>query len=787
MHDEELEEFTKFQESNEELGLLYNSYKGLHKTIEEFMNKVEVGVNLLVKDPFKTKIELNDDIKRFKSDISVKLVYSPIEVNNLKSIIGQIKKFKQAIDKSLTRYSKLRNKISFGGNYIRAILNRPKVYSKEVDPEKYELENHNIRTVNRAMDWCEKALLDLFNLVDQDLNILTIVNRVYVKQHIYESTDSTESKETPEECMEWIENFVYDESFRDEALINAELFSEKSHSNLKYCYRVGFDANTGEEVAVKFELNPDDVIKASDDNLVKRAKEIISNSEEFKKLSNDEKTKLAFTGRTNEIFTKGLEKVKKYIKKYGMIDFVSKDAKVLAIFTKDGTNLNSVKLVPLFSNKINGILEDVSKILGENKSFSAIIKADEFKDRVKTLYSDESYTVGQVGGGGKYKTTKLLWDYQLFLSYKFSPVIRGYNPQGKGSDPKAALNYIKNDMYAKPLKEVTVRDVIDITSTMYEQTSCWGIFTHKIKYMDKVVATDESELFESFDIENFYLDTMLTEKYYSNDLLNMAVFTEEENTDKPEDSQDDDKKEKESEEEKDEEESKDGSNDDETLLDAPTTGTDEQEDEVTDQTPHSDESDSKEEDNSNEEDTKEDNKEDEKEPESMPKKADKAESSKNGVRRKKLYIAFIEWCKEYNPKNTFGSIFDKDAFAVTYPFVPNEMRYFYRLANPMVCTLGGNLTFFQASELRKLNANNNQKDKYFIFAATLKDIRVFNREDKKVYFATQKDGVITLGDCLGDTFDLYLQIMIKKGDILNAPLNEFTLFNLEDYTNEREN
>ena len=154
-------------------------------------------------------------------------------------------------------------------------------------------------------------------------------------------------------------------------------------------------------------------------------------------------------------------------------------------------------------------------------------------------------------------------------------------------------------------------------------------------------------------------------------------------------------------------------------------------------------------------------------------------------RGKKLYIAFIEWCKEYNPKNTFGSIFDKDAFQVTYPFVPNEMRYFYRLANPMVCTLGGDLTFFQASELRKLNANNNQKDKYFIFAATLKDIRVFNREDKKVYFATQTDGAITLGDCLGDTFDLYLQIMIKKGDILNAPLNEFTLFNLENYTTER--
>lgn len=156
---------------------------------------------------------------------------------------------------------------------------------------------------------------------------------------------------------------------------------------------------------------------------------------------------------------------------------------------------------------------------------------------------------------------------------------------------------------------------------------------------------------------------------------------------------------------------------------------------------------------------------------SKPKEADKAEKGKNGVRRKKLYMLFIEWAKEYNSKNTFGSIFDKDAFRVTYPFVPEEMRYFYRLANPMMCTLAGNLTFFQASELKKANSENNEKDKYFIFAATLKDMRVFNLEDKKVYSATEKDGKIILGDCLGDSFDIYLQTMIKRGDILNGPID----------------
>lgn len=164
------------------------------------------------------------------------------------------------------------------------------------------------------------------------------------------------------------------------------------------------------------------------------------------------------------------------------------------------------------------------------------------------------------------------------------------------------------------------------------------------------------------------------------------------------------------------------------------------------------------------------------EKESMPKKTDKAESSKNGVRRKKLYIAFIEWCKEYNNKNTFGSIFDKDAFNVSYPFVPEEMRYFYRLANPMLCVLGGDLTFFPASELRKLNSKNSHLNELMIFAATPNDVRVFNVKDKKVYLGTEENGAVKLGIVLGDTFDLYIQKMINKGDILNAPLEESVEF-----------
>ena len=167
-----------------------------------------------------------------------------------------------------------------------------------------------------------------------------------------------------------------------------------------------------------------------------------------------------------------------------------------------------------------------------------------------------------------------------------------------------------------------------------------------------------------------------------------------------------------------------------------------------------------------EEDPKNNNKE------SFPKKIDKQESDKNGVRRKKLYIAFIEWAKEYNPKNIFGSIFDKDVFQTVYPFVPNEMRYFYRLANPMLCVLAGNLTFFAAGELKKLNAKNSRLSEFMIFAATDEDLRVFNNKDRKIYRAVEENGMIKLDIVLGETFDTYIQNMINQGDILNGPLDD---------------
>lgn len=374
------EPYSIFTESSENMGILYNSYKFLYKRIDKFMDEIEDCETHLRHDPTIINDSIREKIDMFKSDITIKYEPIGISISHIKNTINEINTFKSKCNKLLKRYASLRYKIEYGGNYVHGILKKGKVYSKDIDNKHYEAINKNIRNAFRALDWVEKSLIDLFNMIDQDINILTLINITYGKHKIYESGE----------------------------------------------------------------------IESSDNS----------------------------------------------------------DA----------------------------------------------------------------------------------------------PLINEYDDKASSSE---------------------------------------------------------------------------------------------------------------SEEEKEK---------------------------------------------------------------SRPKQVDKAESSKNGVRRKKLYIAFIEWCKEYNRKNTFGSIFDKDAFHVSYPFVPEEMRYFYRLANPMLCVLAGKLTFFPVADLRKVNSSNNSRWDIMIFAATETDYRVFNSKDKKVYRATDENGNIKLEECLGNTFDTYIQNMIKKGDILNAPLEESTLY-----------
>lgn len=444
MNDFDLEYTGIFTESSEDIGLLYSEYKNMKDDVTKLLGKIEEKIKFFLKDPKNYVINLNDGIDQFKKSTSRKLSPKEIDIREVKSQKKEIKDFKNDLDKILKRYSSIKDKIAFGGNYFRAILKRPKVYSKEIDYDAYEAINRNIRNIDRAMDWIEKVLMDLYNMADHDLNVLTLIGEVYAKRRIYESFDPSVNRPTTD--------------------------------------------------------NPYDVITA--------------------------------TSRYHPE-----------------------------------------------ENKIKIITDAISQ------------------------YCMES----------------------------------GDNMHGDDDDLDWIIDYLMED--AEPSSE---------------------------------------EGPPSMD------------------------GTEQEKPEK----------------------------------------------------------------------------------ESMPKKTDKAESSKNGVRRKKLYIAFIEWCKEYNNKNTFGSIFDKDAFKISYPFVPEDMRYFYRISNPMLCVLGGELTFFPVAELRKLNSKNSHLNEMMIFAATPNDTRVFNVKDKKVYRGTDENGMIKLNEVLGETFDEYIQKMINKGDILNGPIEEstdITEFYDEDY------
>lgn len=185
-----MEEFESiFTESSEDMGLMFKSYEPILGITNKFLDKVSQCINDLIHKPTDVDIDLSKEISEFKSDVTKKFVPTSIVISKTSRYIKEVKSFQKECDSTLAKFAKLKDSISFGGNYYRAIINKPKVYSKDIDEEKYAKINSNIRNVNRAMDWIEKILIDLFNMADQDLNILTIVDKVYAKHHIYESTE----------------------------------------------------------------------------------------------------------------------------------------------------------------------------------------------------------------------------------------------------------------------------------------------------------------------------------------------------------------------------------------------------------------------------------------------------------------------------------------------------------------------------------------------------------------------------------------------------------------------
>ena len=187
-----------FVEATEEKGILFKGYKPLLGYINAFLTVLTNYIEELNTEPDKSKIDLNTKISEFKKDINIHPEPLAIVIPKINKQIATIKDYRSETDKSLKVYINLRNKIAYGGGLNRSILHRPKVMDNSIDPERYETVNNNIRNVNRAMDWVEKCFIDLYNFIDQDLNILNIINRVYAKQHIYEGVNVTDDGDVEE-------------------------------------------------------------------------------------------------------------------------------------------------------------------------------------------------------------------------------------------------------------------------------------------------------------------------------------------------------------------------------------------------------------------------------------------------------------------------------------------------------------------------------------------------------------------------------------------------------------
>ena len=520
-----------------------------------------------------------------------------------------------------------------------------------------------------------------------------------------------------------------------------------------------------------------------------------------------------------------LDELKKTIKRTGHIDYVSKGGKVTNIFYYDGTGSGKhtkgpITMIPVLSPELNGFIRYLDSM---NPAYLAYQKNPEqgynilndrfikhrqtnpsnYNDKNKYIYSltslftdseiqklfvkyvkdhhinGETYQVGEsYSKDERFKTTKILWDaLWMYRKFTYHPVFRGTIPtydlenNRKNAPRYTGLNKPREAKKKKPIKESNT----ELLDSIYE--ALYPLDPRSYEAMNSLLYDEYLEALELHEIDvsailnsklpedinliseiTSNIDWLISNK--SNQFnMDLSSYLEA----------DDQSEEKDPVEDGDTPPNIDLGDEEITSDEPPTTDTEEPE--------------STEEDTPSEDETKEDPKEDTSneapsiiEPTSLPKAADAQETDKNGVNRKKLYIAFIEWAKSYNARNTFGSLFDKDVFDVTYPFVPHEMRYFYRLANPILCVLSGKLTFFQVSELRKLNADNPDMKDALIFAATENDYRAFSTRDKRVYLAVDKpDGSgIQFTRALADSFDLYLQNMIGKGDILHGDVDSST-------------
>lgn len=644
-----------FTESNEVMGLLIDNYAELPARVGKFLDRVETEIARFVDDPSVELTELKSAIEAFKRDTEIGRIPEQIDPKRLKSQVTRIRSVGKELDPLLAKLAKLRNRLAFGGNLVRAIIRRPKVYVKDYrDTEAYERTNRNQRTANRALDWVEKILLDLYNLVDQDLNLITLVDTVYLRQHIYES---------------------------------GEVITEKSHRSSKGSSQPGGQIRP---------LADKDL-----DGLLPWLLKFNEFNGPFNPDGSDFDRNLLIDDPAGENYAYGY--------------FIGDEIVGFVRSCRRG-NGNHITLSFLFvrpDHQGQGIGEELFRFM--------VTKFDGYEQRLNVLV-DNLRAIRLYRKYGFYAVDQQAMEHPYdrsspdMICYKF---LRPASITSDDYDPPLDYSRLPEHLRQDEVhlwRADTGLELIHREPSQAELDRIWHNW-ERMTDRQKTISDKASRRFFGRSNSRHLAD--LRAEASSSESYRESSEPGDDDTGKPDATAD---------------------------TDEPTTTANEEPEKS--KTP---------------------------EKESMPKQVDRAEAPKNGVKRKELYLAFIEYAKRINPKNTFGSVFDKDAFKVTYPFVPEEMRYFYRLANPLLCLLEDGFVLFSLADLRKVNTDNPKPDRWLIFAADrstdpkTQDVYAFNREDKSIYHLdeTAIANDETIGQPVGESkigriaesFDQYIEYL----------------------------
>lgn len=149
---------------------------------------------------------------------------------------------------------------------------------------------------------------------------------------------------------------------------------------------------------------------------------------------------------------------------------------------------------------------------------------------------------------------------------------------------------------------------------------------------------------------------------------------------------------------------------------------------------------------------------------------DRDQDNLDGNQRKEMYQTFADTLMKANNRNVFGTIFDQDVFKSEYKIVPYEMRYFYRLQNPVSVEVGEFKFIPFGTDLLDAQDKYDLGKKMFVFAT-------YN--DKPVFFNMLDKTIWSNDDKINDTFDGFIETMIQNNGEFIVPEEDDQQQNLD--------